>query len=58
MSTDRAGAERDIETSLRNLQTDYIDIYQMQSPSSADPDDDSTALFALMQAKKAGKSAM
>ena len=56
MSTDRAGAERDIETSLRNLQTDYIDIYQMHNLQALqDPDDDSSALFALMQAKKAGK---
>ena len=56
MSTDRAGAERDIETSLRNLQTDYIDIYQMHNLQALqNPDDDSSALFALMQAKKAGK---
>ncbi len=56
MSTDRAGAERDIETTLRNLKTDYVDIYQMHNLQAIqDPDDDTTALYALMQAKKAGK---
>ncbi len=56
MSTDRAGAQRDIETTLRNLRTDYVDIYQLHNlQAMQDPKDDTTALYALMQAKKEGK---
>lgn len=49
---------RDIETSLKNFRTDYIDLYQLHNPSLADletalaPDG---ALEALQEAKASGK---
>ena len=48
----------DIETSLKNLRTDYIDLYQVHNPTTAQleqvcgPDG---ALQALLEAKEAGK---
>ena len=48
----------DIETSLRNLRTDYIDLYQVHNPSEKDFDTvlaPGGALEALMEAKAAGK---
>ena len=33
MSRDREGMARDIETSLKNFRTDYIDLYQVHNPS-------------------------
>ena len=49
---------KDIEVSLGNLQTDYIDLYQVHNPSPADLDTvlaPGGALEALQAAKKAGK---
>ena len=49
---------KDIEVSLGNLQTDYIDIYQVHNPSPADLDTvlaPGGALEALQEAKAAGK---
>lgn len=48
----------DIETSLANLRTDYIDLYQLHNPSPAALDTilaPNGALEALMEAKQAGK---
>ena len=48
----------DIETSLRNLRTDYIDLYQVHNPGAADLDAvmaPGGALEALLEAKAAGK---
>ncbi len=48
----------DIETSLRNLRTDYIDLYQIHNPGPADLETvmgPGGALEALMEAKTAGK---
>lgn len=48
----------DIETSLKNLRTDYIDLYQIHNPSAADIEKVQApggALEALMEAKQAGK---
>lgn len=48
----------DIETSLRNLRTDYIDLYQIHNPSMAKLDTilaPGGALEALLEAKAAGK---
>ena len=33
MARDKAGMAADIETSLKNLRTDYIDIYQIHNPN-------------------------
>ena len=58
MSRDKAGMAKDIETSLRNLRTDYIDLYQVHNPSVEQLDQvcgEGGALEALMEAKAAGK---
>ena len=58
MARDKAGMAADIETSLKNLHTDYIDLYQIHNPSTEQlaqvcgPDG---ALQALLEAKEAGK---
>ena len=47
---------KDLETSLRNLRTDYIDIYQLHNPPKLpDPDDPSGAFAGLLEARKQGK---
>jgi aryl-alcohol dehydrogenase-like predicted oxidoreductase len=33
MSRDKEGMARDIETSLKNFRTDYIDLYQVHNPN-------------------------
>ena len=48
----------DIETSLKNLRTDYIDLYQVHNPNMAQLEQvvgEDGALKALLEAKKAGK---
>jgi predicted aldo/keto reductase-like oxidoreductase len=58
MARDRAGMARDIETSLKNLKTDYIDLYQVHNPT---PEQlravcaPGGALEALIDARNAGK---
>jgi len=53
---DREAVLRDLEISLRNLRTDYIDIYQIHNPPSLpDPDDPSGAFSGLLEARKQGK---
>lgn len=54
----KEGAARDIETSLRNLRTDYIDLYQIHNPTAAElaiVQGEEGALAALQEAKAAGK---
>ena len=55
-STTRAGLLADLETSLRNLRTDYVDILQLhnaaQLPDLADPD---SAYAGLLEARAQGK---
>lgn len=49
---------RDIDTSLKNLRTDYIDLYQIHNPSAEDLEQVQApggALEALQEAKAAGK---
>lgn len=47
---------KDIATSLRNLKTDHIDIYQLHNPAFCPrPGDESGLYDAMLQAKKEGK---
>lgn len=46
----------DLHTSLNNLKTDYIDIYQFHNPSFCPKPNDGTGLYeAMLEAKKQGK---
>ncbi len=58
MARDKAGMERDIETSLGNFRTDYIDLYQIHNPNPTQLEQvlaPGGALEALQEAKAAGK---
>ena len=58
MGRDKAGMARDIEQSLRNLRTDYIDLYQVHNASVEQLKTVAAAggaLEALQEAKAAGK---
>lgn len=58
MSRDYESMKKDIETSLRNLQTDHIDLYQMHNVKPAEYDTifgEDRAYRALVEAKEAGK---
>ena len=58
MSRDKAGMARDIDISLNNLRTGYIDLYQVHGPSMEQLDQvmaPGGALEALQEAKAAGK---
>ncbi len=47
---------KDLETSLGNLKTDYVDIYQFHNPPFCPKPDDGTGLYeAMLEAKKQGK---
>lgn len=57
-SAARSGVDltRDLENSLRNLQTDYVDLYQLHNPSFIPLPGGEDGLFdALVAAKKEGK---
>lgn len=46
---------KELETSLRNLRTDYIDIYQFHNPAFCPRPDDGTGLYeAMLEAKRKG----
>ncbi len=50
------GFWRDLETSLKNLKTDYIDIYQFHNISFCPKPGDGTGLYeAMLEAKASGK---
>ena len=50
------GFWKDLETSLENLQTDYIDIYQFHNPAFCPKPGDESGLYdAALQAKEQGK---
>ena len=56
MAQDVDGFWRDLHTSLKNLKTDYIDIYQFHNPSFCPKPDDGTGLYeAMLRAKAEGK---
>ena len=50
------GFWKDLETSLSNLKTDYIDIYQFHNPAFCPKPGDGSGLYeAMEEAKKQGK---
>ena len=58
MARTKEAMAADIETSLKNLRTDYIDLYQVHNPTEKDIDTvmaPGGALEALQEAKAAGK---
>ena len=58
MARTKAAMEKDIETSLANLRTDHIELYQVHNPSLKDLETVTApggALEALLEAKAAGR---
>lgn len=53
-ATDKKSLFKDLETSLRMLKTDYIDIYQLHNPASIDYDDPDGIYQGLCEAKRKG----
>jgi uncharacterized protein len=54
-ASDAKTAREHVETSLRELRTDYLDIVQLHNPETVpDPADESTAYAALAEAKRRG----
>lgn len=54
--TTAEGFWKDLETSLKTLKTDYIDIYQFHNPSFCPKPNDGTGLYeSMVSAKKQGK---
>ena len=52
----KSGVLADLETSLHNLRTDYVDILQLHNPKTLpDPNDPESAYAALLTAQKQGK---
>lgn len=58
MARTKEAMAKDIDISLKNLKTDYIDLYQVHNPSAKDLDtvtSEGGALEALFEAREAGK---
>ena len=58
MARDKEGMARDVDISLKNFRTDYIDLYQFHNPNAAQLQQilaPGGALEALQEAKAAGK---
>ncbi|MEG0366707.1 MAG: aldo/keto reductase [Coprobacillus sp.] len=56
MATTVEGFWKDLEASLKALQTDYIDIYQFHNPSFCPKPNDGSGLYeAMLEAKQQGK---
>lgn len=56
MATDGDGLRRDLETSLRELNTDYVDLYQFHNPAVCPKPGDGSGLYeAALEAKAQGK---
>lgn len=54
-ATDRKGLLSHLETSLRNLQSDYVDILQLHNPGAVpDPEDPESSYAGLLEAKRKG----
>jgi aryl-alcohol dehydrogenase-like predicted oxidoreductase/NAD-dependent dihydropyrimidine dehydrogenase PreA subunit len=55
MRTETEGFWRELDTSLRLMKTDYIDIYQFHNPAFCPKPDDGTGLYeAMLDAKRQG----
>jgi predicted aldo/keto reductase-like oxidoreductase len=55
LATTRKGVLADLQQSLKNLKTDYVDIHQLHSPDPLpDPNDPESAYAGQVEAKKAG----
>jgi len=55
MSTTKAGVMENLETSLRNLKTDYVDILQLHNPATLpDPNDPESSYAGLVEARDRG----
>ena len=55
MAADGEGLKRDLETSLRELDTDYIDLYQFHNPAVCPKPGDGSGLYeAALEAKAQG----
>ena len=55
MRTETEGFWRELDTSLRLMKTDYVDIYQFHNPSFCPKPDDGTGLYeAMLDAKRQG----
>lgn len=55
-AVDAEGFWKDLETSLDNLQTDYIDVYQFHNPAFCPKPGDESGLYdAALEAKEQGK---
>lgn len=54
-ATDAVTARQHLETSLKNLRTDYLDIVQLHNPDTVpDPGDSNSAYAALVEARRQG----
>ncbi len=54
-ASDAEGFWRELETSLKNLRTDYVDIYQFHNPAFCPRPGDGSGLYeAMLQAKEKG----
>lgn len=54
-ATTRSGLLKELETSLRNLRTDYVDILQLHNPGELpDPDDSGSSYAGLLEAREKG----
>lgn len=55
-ATTAEGFWKDLETSLHNLKTDYVDIYQFHNPAVCPKPGDGSGLYeAMLEAKEQGK---
>ena len=55
-ATNAAGFQKELETSLRELKTDHIDVYQFHNPAFCPkPGDESGIYDAMLKAKQEGK---
>ncbi|MDR0743005.1 MAG: aldo/keto reductase [Tannerella sp.] len=55
MAANASGFRKDLETTLRNLQTDYLDLYQFHNPGFCPKPDDGSGLYeAMTEAVKSG----
>lgn len=56
MASDSEGFWSDLETSLENLKTDYIDLYQFHNPQVCPKEGDGSGLYeAMLEAKENGQ---